>query len=152
MKSMGAVIAAAMLLGWAAAGTAGEPIAPPHDFAAGGAPVAAPHDFATAGSPAPIAPEGAFPAGPGCASCAGGCGHGNHGGNFWDWLTYRPLHRTRCGECECCCGGIYPPLYLYFLGHCSEHPCTACGGGCANCGWPGHGFSGTPTGVGFVNH
>ena len=132
MKSFGAAIAAAVLLWCAAAGRAEEPV-----------------------HAAALPPESAFPAAAGCATCNAGCGScaGHHGG-LCKWLTYRPLHRTRCGECAGCCEGRWVPLYLYFLGRCNEHPCTACGG-CAGCGGPACGFAGpfgAPTGVGFPAH
>ena len=138
MKTI-AVVIAGVLVGWATCSRAAEPIAPPHDIPASGAPALA-------------APPAAFPAGPvtdaGCASC--GCG--KHHVGLLEWLSYHPLHRVRPHECSGCCGGVWPPLYLYFLGHCSEHDCSACGGGCASCGWAGHAMFGAPTGVGVVGH
>ena len=152
MKRLGTAMTAAWLLWYTAAGTAGEAIPAPHDFAAGSTPAAGSHDFAAGSAPVVVGPQGAMPAGPGCAACAtcgGGCGCG-HQNNFRAWLGYHPLERLGCDKCSCCSEGRWVPLYLYFLGRCQEHPCTACGGGCG-C-WSGNVWSGTPTGVGFVSH
>jgi hypothetical protein len=120
MNFLGAAITAALLL-WGTAGVrAAEPIPTP-------APL---HDV----SPIPAGPAGpAYNAGGGggCGNCCGsaaGCCNGGHSGKLLAWLTYRP-HRTRCGECNTCCGGCLPPLYLYFLGSCQEHNCASCGCG-----------------------
>ncbi len=135
MKPIGAAAAAAVLLWWTAAGRAAEPVS----------------------APAPLPPEKAFPAAgaasPGCGPCTactactrcGACG----GGRLWAWLSYRPLHRVQCGECRSCCEGRWVPLYLYFLGECKEHPCSACGGGCSSCGSFGRPTFGAATGWGM---
>ena len=129
MRIAGAVLTAAALVGWAASGRAAEP-------------VAAPHDFPTDGAPALMAPANAIPASPVADTGIPGCGCSKHRVGLLEWLSYHPLHQTLPRECGSCCGGVWPPLYLYFMGHCSEHPCTACGGGCASCGWAGQAPSG----------
>ena len=121
MKYLPAAITAAMLFMGANGVRAAEPIPPSLP-------------------PAEASPAQAGPAGPscgasgchaGCASCNAGCG--KHGATLMDWLSYAPLHRARCGECNTCCHGCLPPLYLYFLGACQERDCATCG--CANgCG------------------
>ena len=134
MKPIGAAVAAAVLLWWTAAGKAAEPVP----------------------APAPLPPESAVPASLaapacGCAACApcAGCG----GGRLRAWLFYRPLNRMRFGECHSCCEGRWVPLYLYFLGNCKEHPCTACGNvgcqRCGSCGAFGRPLFGSPTGWGL---
>ena len=136
MKTIGAVVAAAVLLACAAAGRTAEPTKvleplPP-------------------GTAAPIAGPAAATCGT-CNTCnacqtCDSCG----GGRLRAWLTYRPLHRTECGECRSCCGGRWVPLYLYFIGNCKEHPCTACGSTGPACGCAGP--FGAPTGCGCLSH
>ena len=113
MKPIGAVLTVALLFGLAATTRAGEPI----------------H------APAPLPPESAFPTGANCGACNtcnAGCGEC---GKLRAWLSYRVEHRTRLCEYGCGCSKRWAPLYLYFLGSCSEHPCTACGAGSPkNCG------------------
>jgi hypothetical protein len=130
MKPIGAVLTVALLLWFGAATRAAEPI----------------H------APAPLPPESAFPAGASCGACNtcdAGCGHIGLfccGGKLREWLSYRVEHRTRLCEYGCGCNERWVPLYLYFLGSCSEHPCTACGAGAArNCGCAAFG---SPTGCG----
>jgi hypothetical protein len=144
MKAIGTAIAAVLFC--CAAAMAAEPVHAPAPAAPGTALVAA-------GTVPPAAVPDAG-CGSSCATCAS-CGHGCGGGRLWAWLTYRPLHRMRCGECTSCCEGRWVPLYLYFLGQCKEHPCTACGAcgncGCSTCGgWSGHGPFGSPTGLGVL--
>jgi hypothetical protein len=98
------------------------------------------------------------PAGPGCG-CNGGCDTRSCRERLCDWLTYKPLHRTECGECKVCCHGpccCTPPLYLYFLHDCREcrfaTPCCApCADKCGGCGFgcAGHGMFGMLTGHNF---
>ena len=138
MKAIGTAVAAAVLFCCAAAAPAAEPVHTPAPAAPAAAPAATVPDAGCGSS---------------CATCAS-CGHGCGGGRLWAWLTYRPLHRMRCGECTSCCEGRWVPLYLYFLGQCKEHPCTACGTcgtyGCSNCGcWSGRPLFGSPTGLGL---
>jgi hypothetical protein len=100
-----------------------EPIPPPKADAALPAksePIPAPKAEAPAAS---VVPD----AGGSCGGCAAQCGGRTCCERIRDWLCYRPLHRTCCGECKSCCTGPYccpPPLYRYFL-------CNSCRDGCA---------------------
>jgi hypothetical protein len=123
MKSLAAAVTAALLLCGTAAVRAAEPIPAPVPLKDAG-------------------PSPAGPAGPACSACGscgstcgGGCCQGGPSGKLLAWLSYAPLHRARCGECNTCCAGCLPPLYLYFLGSCQEHNCASCG--CGN-GCGGH--------------
>lgn len=121
MKFLGAVVTAALLLGGTATVRADEPLP----------------------APAPTTPMSVGPAGPSCSgcvspcgSCNAGCCQGDHSGKLWEWLTYSPLHRARCGECDACCCGCLPRPYQYFLHSCGEYNggSCGCGHGCGGCG------------------
>ena len=147
-----AVAVAAVLVGWAAARAAdpaayplkprpvalggvqaaradqpAEPIPPPKGVP--GAPAESVPPPQSVGAPAPAVGAPA-PAAPGCG-CAGACDTRTCRERLCDWLTYKPLHRTECGECRPCCHGpccCTPPLYLFFLHDCRE--CRFATGGC----------------------